>query len=158
MSLRNIISTIIDQSSQTLQGKTASGAYKVYDAVGNWQWCCDIDIGDSQILRGIPIAFNNRDISYSEIGKAVTLSRLNKTQWAVTGLSKSVYDTIHYIYLTFTDDTYAIDSDVLVGRITRVLTYGEMSTLASPVGYGTLPYGVIGTFNLNGDLIEIAEE
>jgi hypothetical protein len=117
-----------------------------------------VDLGDEQVIRCVPVAANNRELIYAEQGRAVTLSRLNNGKWVITGLAKSLNSTVHYIYMSFTDDTYTILGKSLRGFIIRPLTYGELGTLVPPPGYGTLPYGVQGKFRADGTFVEIVEQ
>ena len=79
-------------------------------------------------------------------------------KWAITGLSKTLNSTIHYIYVSFEEDIAAILSRSLHGSIIRPLTYGELGALVAPYGYGVLPYGMQAKFDLDGNLIDFLEE
>jgi len=158
MSIRQIIDWAIEDARSQRIGTIASPFYQYYDAVGHWVWACDVDLGDEQVLRCVPVASNNRELIYAEQGRAVTLSRLNNGKWVITGLAKSLNSTVHYIYMSFTDDTYNILGKSLRGFVIRPLTYGELGTLVPPPGYGTLPYGVQGKFKADGAFVEIVEQ
>ena len=158
MSIRQIIDWAIEDARSQRTGTIASPFYQYYDAVGHWVWACDVDLGDEQVLRCVPVAANNRELIYAEQGRAVTLSRLNNGKWVITGLAKSLNSTVHYIYMSFTDDTYNILGKSLRGFVIRPLTYGELGTLVPPPGYGTLPYGVQGKFKADGAFVEIVEQ
>ena len=158
MSIREIIDWAIEDSRSQITGTIASEFYQYSDYAGNWVWACDVDLGgDLGVLRCVPVAANNRELIYAEQGRSVTLSRLNNGKWAITGLSKSLNSTTHYIYMTFEDDTYRILRRRLSGFIFRPLTYGELGTLVAPYGYGVLSYGAQGKFDAEGNFIEIVE-
>ena len=158
MSIRKIIDWAIDDARNQQIGNIASPFYELYDPFENWVWACDVDLGEENILRCVPVASNNRELIYAEQGRAVTLTRLNNGKWVITGLAKSLYSTVHYIYMSFLDDTYTILSKSLRGYVIRPLTYGELGTLAAPYyGYGVLPYGVQGKFKADGGFVEIVE-
>lgn len=157
MSIRKIIDWAIQDAQTTQTGTIASEFYQYQDAAGSWVWACDVDIGEDEVLRCVPVAANNRDIIYAEQGKGVCLSRLGSGKWSITGLSKTLNSTVHYIFVTFTDDMAQITGSRMVGNINRPLTYGELGTLAAPYGYGVLPYGMQGKFDYEGNLIEILE-
>jgi hypothetical protein len=157
MTLRKIIDWSIQDAKSSLTGNIASDFYESYDANGNWVWACDVDIGEEEVLTCVPVASNNREIIYSEQGKAVNLTKLGSGSYQITGLSKVQNSTTHYIYLTFTDDTYEITRDELKGYVYRILTYGELGTLVSPYGYGVLPYGARGKFKADGTFVSIVE-
>jgi hypothetical protein len=157
MSIRKIIDWAIDDARNTMIGNIASPFYYYYDYAGHWVWACDVDLGDENVLRCVPVASNNRELIYAEQGRAVTLSRLNNGKWVITGLAKSLKSTVHYIYLTFSDDVFAIIGSKLKGFIIRPLTYEELGTLVQPPGYGTLPYGAQGKFKADGTFVEVVE-
>jgi hypothetical protein len=157
MSIRKIIDWAIEDAQATQKGTIASDFYQYQDAAGSWVWACDVDIGEDEVLRCVPVTANNKDVIYAEQGKGVSLSRLGNGKWAITGLSKTVTSTTHWIYVSFVDDTWQIISTRMVGNINRPLTYGELGTLVAPYGYGVLPYGMQGKFDYDGNLIEIVE-
>jgi hypothetical protein len=157
MTIRKIIDWAIQDAKTVLTGTIASPFYQYVDDSGNWCWACDVDIGTEDVLRCVPVASNNRDIYYAEQGKGVNLSKLNNGKWVITGLSKSVNSTTHYIFLTLSDDLFTVVRTELRGLITRPLTYGELGSVISPSGYGILPYGVQGRFQADGTFVEIVE-
>ena len=157
MSIRKIIDWAIEQTEWQKIGNIASPFYYYYDYAGHWVWACDVDLGNEEVLRCVPVAANNREIVYAEQGRAVTLSRLGNGKWVITGLAKSLKSTVHFIYLSFSDDMYQINRKELRGYVIRSLTYGEIGELIAPYGYGTLPYGVQGKFRADGTFIEIVE-
>jgi hypothetical protein len=87
-------------------GNIASPFYQLFDSAGNWVWACDVDIGAEEVLRGVPVASNNREIIYAEQGRAVTLARMNHGKWVITGLAKVLKSTVHFIYLSFQRTTW----------------------------------------------------
>ena len=157
MSIRKIIDWAIEDSRGQMVGNIASPFYEYYDGTGNWVWACDVDLGDEEVLRCVPVASNNREIIYAEQGRSVTISRLNDGKWVINGLAKSTKSTVHYIYLSFGEDTYQILRKELRGYYIRPLTYGELGTLVAPYGYGVLPYGIYGRFKADGTFAEIVE-
>jgi len=158
MSIRKIIDWAIQDQKSEMQGTIASPFYQFDDNTGGWVWACDVDLGgDKGVLRSVPIATNNRDVIYAEQGKGVSLSRMGDGKWAITGLSKILNSTTHYLFVSFIDDIFNISSKRLVGNTRRYLTYGEMGTLVAPYGYGILPYGMQGIFDPQGNLIELLE-
>ena len=70
-------------------------------------------------------------------------------------LSKKIQSTTHIIYVSFADSFGEIINIITQGYIYRPLTYGELGTLVEGMGYGLVPYGLRGKFDLNGTLIEI---
>jgi hypothetical protein len=157
MSIRKVIDWAIADSQPQRVGNIASPFYELYDADGSWVWACDVDLGNEEVVRCVPVASNNREIIYAEQGRSVTLSRLNDGRWVINGLAKSLKSTVHFIYLSFVDDMYQVLRKELRGYYLRPLTYGEIGTLVAPYGYGVLPYGIYGRFKPDGTLIDIVE-
>jgi hypothetical protein len=157
MSVRKVIDWVVEDARAQRLGNIASPFYQMFDSVGNWVWACDVDIGAEEVLRGVPVASNNRELIYAEQGRAVTLARMNHGKWVITGLAKVLKSTVHFIYLTFADDMAQIIGEALRGVYIRPLTYGELGTLVAPYGYGVLPYGVQGRFQADGTFIEVVE-
>jgi hypothetical protein len=156
MSLRSIVDVALTGKEKTKIGYIASPFYQYFDTAGNWVWACDVDIGEKEVLRCVPVASNNREIIYAEEGKSVTLTRLGQGKWVITGLAKTKPSTVHYIYVTFEEDLFRISRKELKGWYIRALTYGELGGLGG-TGYGLLPYGARGKFNADGTFIEIVE-
>ncbi|MBM4286887.1 MAG: hypothetical protein FJ135_01845 [Deltaproteobacteria bacterium] len=157
MSIRKVIDWAVEDKLSQKVGNIASPFYQLYDLDGQWMWACDVDLGDEEVLRCVPVASNNRELIYAEQGRSVTLSRLNNGKWVITGLAKSLKSTVHYIYLSFTEDLYRVTQKLLKGYYIRPLTYGELGTLVPPYGYGVLPYGAQGKFKADGTFVEIME-
>jgi hypothetical protein len=159
MSLRKIIDWAIEDQKSELKGNIASPFYQYQDYAGSWVWACDVDLGGGgdNVLRSVPVAANNREVIYAEQGKGVSLSRMGKGKWAITGLSKTLNSTVHMIFVSFVDDIGQISGRRLAGNIIRPLSYGEMGELIAPFGYGVLPYGLQGKFDAQGNFIEIVE-
>jgi hypothetical protein len=155
MSIQRVIEAAIQRTTGDTIGTIASPPYQVDDGQGGWTWAVDVDLGEEQngetkVLTGVPIATNNRDVYYAEIGKPVALRKEN-TRWVVVGLSKTVKSASHLMYVCFEDDIATIVSDRMVGVTIRFLTYGE---LAAYGGYGNVPYGARAKFDYDGNFIE----
>lgn len=153
MSIEKIIDWRIAAADGDITGTVASSFYQYYDDSNNWVWACDVDIGEEEVLRNVPIASNNREILYAEEGKSVALKKTNG-KYVVAGLAKTSQGFGHVIYVTFADDVAVVVSEDWSGYSYRPLTYGELGTV-TPGGYGTLPYGSRGKFTRAGILIEI---
>ena len=70
MSLREIIDWRIAEADGNLFGTIASDFYQFYDTQGQWVWACDVDIGQDQPLRNVPVANNGRR-SIANIGTVI---------------------------------------------------------------------------------------
>ena len=155
MSLREIIDWRIAEADGNLFGTIASDFYQFYDTEGQWVWACDVDIGQDQPLRNVPVANNCREILYAQIGMPVALTQMGPTRYAITGLSKKIQSTTRIIYVSFADAFGSIVNVINKGFIYRLLTYGEIGTLMPGMGYGLVPYGLRGKFDMQGNLIEL---
>ena len=156
MSIRKIIDWAIAQADGQLIGTVASPFYQLYSDGDTWQWACDVDIGQPEVIRSVPVASNNREIVYAEQGKAVALQKMGSGKWCIVGLAKTCRGLGHVMYVSFEEDLARITRDEFTGHIIRPLTYGELGTLVGG-GYGALPYGAQGRFTPSGALIEILE-
>jgi hypothetical protein len=94
------------------------------------------------ILRNVPVASNNQNLRYADVGNAVKIERTSTGTWSVTGFSVQLPGTrIRYpIDLTTGTIGSAVDSSVTA----RPLTLGELSTLGP--GFGYTPFGASGVF------------
>ena len=138
-------------------GTTVSPFYQLYDDSSGYTWAVDVDLGDgTEVMRGVAVASNNRELFYADQGKPVTLRRENN-RWVVIGLSKTVKSYRHIMYVCFEDDLAEVIGDEMAGYTVRMLTYGELGNLVPDTGYGYFPYGVMGRFDAEGNLIEIIE-
>ena len=146
----------IAQAQTQMQGTIASPFYELYVDGGSYVWACDVDIGQEEPLRGVPVAASNREIIYAEIGKSVTLNRMNDGKWCISGLSKTCMGLEHIIYMTFVDDIGSIARESWSGSVIRPLTLGEIGDLG-PGAFGALPLGAHGRFAPDGTLIAIVE-
>jgi hypothetical protein len=156
MSVRKVISADIYKAQGTIQGKIVSGIKEIYDDAQGMVFCADVDIGQPEVLKNVPIAVQNRDIFYSEQNKSVVLTKVNDQKWVISGISKMDLGRTHYIYMTFQDEVFQVTGDACDGYEFRPLTFGELGDLAT-TGFGELPFGVQGKFDLNGSLVEIME-
>jgi len=155
MSLRKIIDWQIAAADGQLFGTIASPFYQYYDIAGQWTWACDVDIGKDEVLRNVPVATSSREIIYAQEGMPVALNQMGPNKYAITGLSKKVQSTTHIIYVSFDDAFGRIVNTVTKGFIYRPVTYGELGTLLHGFGYGSLPYGARGKFDMQGNLVEL---
>jgi hypothetical protein len=150
--LTNIIE-VNQAKGKEITGLVASEFYQLYDDAQQWVWACDVDIGKENVLRKVPVATNNRDVLYAEIGKAVTLKRLGKAKYAITGLAKNSISTKKYTFVRFEEDLWEITGTETVGYTYRRLTYDELGSI--PGKYGIFPYTALGKFDHEGNFVEL---
>ena len=161
--VNGVINAAIGLSNDTMTGLIASPPYQVFSGSnedlgdsGGAMWAVDVDIGaaDGQPLKAVPIATNNRDIFYSDSGKAVTLQRRYNGQWVVVGLSKTAMNLTDITYMSFTDDIATVVRRVVPTLRRRALTCGELGGLRP---FGQIPLGSWGVFDNDGNFLEIVE-
>jgi hypothetical protein len=152
MSIRKLIEAGIYRSGGQITGQIVSPIRELWDDAQGMVFCADVDIGQDEILRNVPIATSNRDIYYSDQGKSVSLEKMNNSKWVITGLSKNSKGLTHYIYMSFMDDIAKVTSTAWVGATIRPLTFGELGSLA-PLGFGQFPWGAVGRFDVEGNFI-----
>ncbi|MHB9075244.1 MAG: hypothetical protein ACYC6G_17190 [Desulfobaccales bacterium] len=157
MSIRRIIDWSIAQADGDLIGTIASPFYQYAADGSEWMWSCDVDIGETEVLRNVPVASNNRDIIYAQQGKSVALKRMNNNRYCIVGLAKTCRGLGHVIYVSFEDDRAAVTGADWSGKVIRPLTFGELGDLA-PFGFGSFPLGAQGRFTPAGALIDLLEE
>jgi hypothetical protein len=90
MSIRKIIDWEGLKAKTRLTGVIASPWYELYDDHNQFVWACDVDIGEDELLRGVPVAHNNRDILYADIGKPVALEKVGQGKYQIVGLAKTI--------------------------------------------------------------------
>lgn len=163
MSIRRIIDQAISNAATGVTGTIASEFYEYYDAEGNYSWAVDVDIGQDMIatdedgneitttvLTAVPVATNNRDILYAQVGFPVYLTREGFSKWTVTGLAKSLYGETSIIYVNMTSDFGAVARRESVGYYYRLLRYDEFVDAG---GYGVIRYGAVGKFRASDDAL-----
>lgn len=164
--LTNITQANIKDATKELNGRAVTRpALLVTDGVG-LTYAIDVDIGQDEILKNVPIARGNKDTFYADVGAAVRLRRTESGGFEVSGFSHELPGTriripVSIPYLPFGDagtgGAYMSPESIVVGdpqdvTLTgRLLTYEELDTYG---GYGTVPYGASGIFK-GGVLQEI---
>jgi hypothetical protein len=155
--LTNIINADIDRLKTVLEGRTTTRPVLFLgDEAANSVYVVNVDIGEDEVMRDVPIAQGNQDLRYADIGSPVALRRTAQ-RWTVVGFSKVMPGTRTQVLVTVPNFDFGLPT-YTIGVITdltftiRALTYGELSTLGT--GYGNTPYGAQGKFQ-GGVLQEI---
>lgn len=120
-------------------------------------YAVDVEIGSNEILRNVPIARANRDLTYAEAGSACRLRRTTAGQYEVIGFSREMPGTYFRVAVSVppfqlgpaSDTTFGAIEDVTIDA--RPLTLGELETYG---GFGIVPLGAIGIFR-GGSLLEL---
>ncbi len=152
MSIRRIIDWAIEQADGDMVGTIASDFYQLAGDDHNWMYACDVDIGQPEVLRKVPVATNNRELVYAQIGKAVSLRRMGASGWCIVGLAKTCRGLGHLMYVSFDEDIATVMDTTWYGYRTRLLTLGELDTYG---GFGKVPFGAMGRFDGLGNLLAI---
>ncbi len=133
-----------------LDGKVLTRPALLVTDGGAEVYACDVDIGEDEPLRNVPIAAGNRALVYADVGAAVRLRRSESGRYEVAGYSKSHPGTYTRVAVDLGDRT--LGAPQAAGWSSRPLTYGELATLGG--GYGIAPYGAVGIYQ--GDtLVEV---
>lgn len=109
----------------------------------------DVDIGEDEMLRSVPVARANRDICYAEVGNPCRLRRTANGQWEVVGFSQEMPGTYTRIAINLTTLSYGPLEDVSL--VARPLSYEELVAFG---GYGVVAYGTTAIFR-GGVLLEL---
>lgn len=156
MSVRRIFDWAAAQADGQMIGTIAGPFVQLQVDGSNWLWAVDVDTGQPEVLRNVPVASNNHELIYAQQGMSVALSKMNDGRWVVTGLAKTSRGLGHVMYVSFNEDRATVVRDEMTGHIIRPLTLGELGTL-SPAGFGFFPFGCRGRFTPSGTLLEILE-
>lgn len=148
--LTYIIQADIANAATELDGKVLTRpSLEVSDGLA-MLYAVDVDIGQKEPLRNVPIARANRDLLYAEVGAAVRLRRTASGRYEVSGFSQSQPGTRTRIQVSLS--SFALGAVIDQTILGRPLTYEELHTIGA--GYGFCPYGAIGIFK-GGVLQEI---
>ena len=156
MSFRKIIDLNIARAQSDLVGNIAGPLHQLYtaSAADSWTWAADVDIGEDNVLRSVPIApaAQNDVLRWGQAGTGVALQKIGQDKYTIMGVAPMKLSLNHVIYVDMTEYIGSVVRKELTGRVVRLLTYGE---LADYGGYGAVPYGAYGHFNPAGELIEL---
>lgn len=164
MSLVTLIDAQISKSNTDQLGTIASNIYQFYDqGLAEFTWVFDVDlqrapsnpnVPEFETLKAVAIDDPSREVYDAAIGAQVSLQKqLNGTKWVITGLAKIAPGTTSITLVKITDDDIIIQDPVVFGSTIRKLTYTELGPLGG--GYGALPYGTLGKFDINNTLIKL---
>ena len=101
-------------------------------------------------MRNVPLARNNKDLRYADVGAPVTLERSDVlAAWQVTGFSIQRPGT-HKLYPVDLGDM-TIDTVIDLSVSTRLLTFAELGELQP---FGTLTFGASAIYK-GGELVQV---
>jgi len=110
---------------------------------GSSSWTLAQLLTVGSILRNVPIARNNYELIYADVGNAVELTRDASGQWTVTGFALEQPGTFTLVEVDLGNMTIGPITDLSIQG--RVLTLGELGTLIAG-GWGLVPFGASGLF------------
>ncbi|WP_042886348.1 hypothetical protein [Cupriavidus necator] len=147
--LTNLVSAQIRDARAEMDGKILTRpALLVTDGL-NTIYAVDVDIGEKDPLRNVPIARGNDELLYADTGNACRLRRSATGQYEVVGFSKELPGTYTVVNVNLADLSVGSIVDLTIDG--RPLSYGELATYG---GYGVVPYGSSAIFR-GGVLQEI---
>lgn len=156
----------VRDAAKELDGKVLTRpALLVTDGVGI-VYAVDVDIGQKNPLKNVPIARTNRSLLYAEVGAAVRLRRGDSGRYEVIGFSKEQPGTYFRVPVTIPSFSFGnagiitgstpapppsplpsgpvvIDAPIDESLSGRPLTYAELAVYGV---YGSIPYGATGIF------------
>lgn len=110
---------------------------------GSSSWTLDELLTVGSILRNVPIARNNYELIYADVGNAVELTRDQSGQWQVTGFAQEQPGTFNLVEVDLGNMTIGTITDLSISG--RLLTLGELGTIIAG-GWGIVPFGASGLF------------
>lgn len=130
--LTTAVRTVFNDLADELNGKVLTRpALLVTDGLVQ-TYAVDVDIGQTEPLRNVPLARGNREVSYADVGNACRLRRTASGRYEVVGFSKETPGT--YTRVTVNLDTLTLTSVTDLSIRTALVEYGDLA-------YGTTPYG-----------------
>ena len=112
-------------------------------------YAVDVDIGEKEPLRNVPLARANVDLIYVDSGNPVRLRRTANGFWTVVSFSKEAPGTYVRFPVSLVDFSFGPVEDLSLDA--RPLTLGELATYG---GFGSVPFGAVAIFR-GGTLIEL---
>lgn len=160
--LINLISGQIDSAVNEFDAKTLTRPVISLSDGNNAVYCVDLDIGQPNPLRTVPIASSSRDAFYADVGSAVRVRRSPSGWFEVSGLSKRMPGTLIEVPVAIPRFSFTpmkryqaslppastggvvVGTPANIGITSRALRYDELATMG---GYGVVPYGAIAFYS-----------
>lgn len=132
----------VDVAMPTLDGKYDQTTLDLTGVPGTDHYVVDDSITTGTILRNVPVANNNGQLRYADIGNAVVLQRSTTGQWQITGFSQQIPGTHTRVPVDL--GASEIGNIIDLSITGRRLTFLELSTIGG--GFGVCPFGASGLF------------
>lgn len=167
--LTYLVDAKIDSSLQDFDAKTLTRPALLISDGLNKTFAVDLDVGQTNPMRNVPVASGAQDVLYAEVGSAVRVRKSASGWYEVVGYSKRMPGTYFQVPVTIPKFDFApmvkyagtpapattggviVGTPVQKGITSRVLAYDELATFG---GYGIVPYGAIAIF-VDGTLVEV---
>lgn len=164
--LIHLIDSRIDRSAGEVIGTCVSPTYRWFDQdVQSYIWVMDIDLSRDgsrpdagNIAKAVPIADASHGVHKSGPGTKVRLWRSSLTRsYEIIGLAAIVSGQVSVSEVTYGASSIVIGSPTTFGSSYRLLNFSELGDSANNGGYsyGTLPYGTMGKYDANGNLLTV---
>lgn len=164
--LINLIDIRIERNSTEVIGTCASPSYKWFDVtLAQYIWVMDVDLGvdgnrpdATVILKAVPIADASHGVHKAGPGTRLRLRRLeSKRTYEIIGVASIVNGQVVVVEVTYDDSGITVGATQTFGSQYRRLNYSELGNPALNGGflYGSLPYGTMGKFDANGNLLTV---
>lgn len=164
--LIHLIDSRIDRSVGEVIGTAVSPAYRWYDAaLKEYLWVMDVDMSRdgsrpdaANIVKAVPIADASHGVHKAGPGTKVRLWRSTLTRsYEIIGLAAIVNGQVTVIEVTYGASSITIGSPTTFGSTYRLLNFTELGDSANNGGYsyGALPYGTMGKYDADGNLLTV---
>jgi hypothetical protein len=159
--LTYLVDAQVSSALTELDGKTLTRPTLLVTDMSNVIYAVDVDIGQTNPLRNVPVTNINKELSYADVGCAVRLRRSTSGRFEVTGFSKRMPGT--YTSTPVTLPKYKLAPQLVYGGVTAVAASGS-TIVGTPMpkgtttkvvpfgdfplygGFGTVPFGAIAMF------------
>ena len=163
-SLREPLIKLIDsrlvKGETMVTGTSTSPAYRWFDdALTAYLWVMDVDLGNEwSVLYAVPIADASHGVHKVGPGTKVRLARAaNRRTYEIVGVASIVAGQVSVVQVTYSDTAISLGAPQTFGSVYRPLNYTELGDSANNGGYayGELPYGTLGKFDADGNLVSV---
>lgn len=159
--LTNITEAVVADSVKEIDGKTLNRPSLLMSDGVVVTYAVDVDIGQKEPLRAVPIAHGNMEIAYADVGAAVRLRRSDSGRFEVVGFSKRLPGTYYAVPVQLPSFSFkplvkygqvvvptneggmVIGTPQQVGWTSRLVTFGEFPDFG---GFGVVPLGAIAQY------------
>ncbi len=162
--LIELIDARVERGTNQVIGTSASPAYQWHDyTLDTWLWVMDVDLAtegtrpdSANILKAVPIADGSYGVHKVGPGAKLRLVRTSTRQsYEIVGLASLVSGQVTVLVVTYTPTAITLGAPLTYGSTWRALNYDELGDSANNGGYtyGSLPYGTLGKFDLDNNLL-----